>query len=169
MNPARPLFIAAAVLGVALAAFFDGIMLHQVLNWHHMICEERSCHPLSIADLQAKTHADGLFHLAAFAVAITGVHLLFRAGGVRAPGVALPGATFAGGLLTGFGGFNVIEGIVDHHILGIHHVRFGANRDVYDIAFLIISLLIFQAGMVLTKRARAAQGAGVAETGDTAP
>jgi uncharacterized membrane protein len=31
--------------------------------------------------------------------------------------------SFTGQLLLGWGAFNLIEGIIDHHLLEIHHVR----------------------------------------------
>jgi uncharacterized membrane protein len=33
-----------------------------------------------------------------------------------------------GGLSVGWGAFDVVEGMVDHHILQIHHVRAGPNQ-----------------------------------------
>lgn len=27
----------AAVLGFALSGFFDGVLLHQILQWHHLL------------------------------------------------------------------------------------------------------------------------------------
>lgn len=152
-SPTRPLLVAAIVLGVGFAAFFDGIVLHQLLNWHHMICQERSCHPLSIADLQQKNVADGWFHLGAFFATVAGAVLLYRAGGMQ----AVPRAAntlFVGGLLAGMGGFNLVEGVIDHHILQIHHVRFGPNRDIYDVTFLAISALLLGAGTGLIRRAK---------------
>jgi len=152
-DASRSLLGAAILLGVGMAAFFDGIVLHQILNWHHMICQERSCHPLSIADLQAKNKADGWFHLAAYLITIAGVGQLFRSGGVRAAGDGT-GRLFAGGLLAGVGGFNVVEGIIDHHILGIHHVRFGPGQTVYDLGFLVVSALLLGIGVTLIQNKR---------------
>ncbi|MEO6001904.1 MAG: DUF2243 domain-containing protein [Opitutus sp.] len=40
-----PLFRAAIVLGVGLGGFIDGIVLHQVLGWHHLICTTSTCQP----------------------------------------------------------------------------------------------------------------------------
>lgn len=41
----------------------------------------------------------------------------------------------------GAGVFNLAEGLIDHHILQIHHVRFGSpNEHVYDIAFDIVAI-----------------------------
>ena len=33
----RCLLLAGSVLGMALGGFFDGILLHQVLQWHHFL------------------------------------------------------------------------------------------------------------------------------------
>jgi uncharacterized membrane protein len=34
---------AGVILGLGLGGLIDGIVFHQVLQWHHMICF--SCHP----------------------------------------------------------------------------------------------------------------------------
>ena len=41
-------------------------------------------------------------------------------------------------VLIGFGGFNTIEGIINHHILQMHHVIEVADPLVFDLAFLFI-------------------------------
>ena len=44
-----------------------------------------------------------------------------------------------GSLLIGFGIFNLVEGIVDHHLLGIHHVNETVPREqwmYWDLGFL---------------------------------
>ena len=50
------------------------------------------------------------------------------------------GKLLAGTLLIGFGIFNLVEGIIDHHVLGIHHVNETVPRDQWiwwDLGFLI--------------------------------
>ncbi len=49
MNRLHPLFIARDILGLGLGGFFDGIVLHQILQWHHLICVTAHCQPLSLA------------------------------------------------------------------------------------------------------------------------
>jgi uncharacterized membrane protein len=149
----RPLVAAGMLLGMSFAAFFDGIVLHQILQWHHMICQERTCHPTSIADLQRKDRADGWFHLGAYAVLLLGTAQLFRA--ARTRGVVLSGAAFVGSLLAGAGLFNLVEGVIDHHLLQIHHVRFGPDRVAWDLNFLAVSALVFGAGVALIRSASA--------------
>jgi len=59
-------------------------------------------------------------------------------------------------MLLGFGIFNTVEGIVDHHLLGIHHVNETVPRDQWvfwnigftlsGVAMIIIGWLIMRAG-----------------------
>src|SRR5918998_637070 len=114
--------VAAVVLGLAFAGFFDGIVFHQILQWHHMLTGTGDHPATTVAGLETNTLADGLFHAATYVLFAVGLVLLRRA--VRA-GAALPARAFVGWLLIGAGAFNVVEGIVDHFLLGIHHVREG--------------------------------------------
>ena len=41
---------AGIVFGLGLGGLFDGIVLHQILGWHHMICTTETCQPNSIGD-----------------------------------------------------------------------------------------------------------------------
>jgi uncharacterized membrane protein len=61
----RPL-VSCVLLGVGLGGFVDGIVLHQILQWHHMLTATVD-HPAdTVAGLEANTLADGLFHAAAW-------------------------------------------------------------------------------------------------------
>jgi len=56
-------------------------------------------------------------------------------------------------LLVGWGGFNLVEGIVDHHILGIHHVRDDTGAPLgWDLAFLALGATLVVAGLTLKRR-----------------
>ena len=50
------------LLGIGLGGFLDGIVLHQILQWHHMLTSEGADPDTTIAGLQVNTLADGLFH-----------------------------------------------------------------------------------------------------------
>ena len=45
-------------------------------------------------------------------------------------------------MVAGWGSFNVVEGLVDHYLLNLHHVRPGPNQARYDIVFLVFGALL---------------------------
>ncbi|HEU4457488.1 MAG TPA: DUF2243 domain-containing protein [Longimicrobium sp.] len=142
---------AGLLLGIGLGGFVDGIALHQIAHWHNMLSARIP--PDSMAAMQANMRADGWFHAGTWAITVAGVFLLWSAGRSTVP---LPPVRFLVGLLfTGWGAFNLVEGIVDHHLLGLHHVRdLPAHVPAYDWAFLLIGGGGFVAlGWLLTRRA----------------
>ena len=132
------------LLGIGLGGFIDGIVLHQVLQWHHMLTSTGD-HPMtSVAGLEANTLVDGLFHAATWVCVAVGSALLLKAW--RAGRLAPPWRMHAGLLLAGWGLFNLLEGVIDHHLLGIHHVRDDLGGPAgWDLAFLALG-----AGLALT-------------------
>ncbi|QIN77563.1 DUF2243 domain-containing protein [Rubrobacter marinus] len=134
----RRFVTAGVILGLGLGGFFDGIVLHQVLQWHHMLTATSP--PTSVGSLELNTLWDGLFHVATYAFTIAGVLLLWRA--ARASDALPPTRTLVGALLMGWGIFNLVEGIVNYHLLGIHHVLDslppGLARLALDLAFLAL-------------------------------
>lgn len=164
----RPFPIAPGLLtGAALAGFFDGVVLHQVLQWHHMICIEEHCLDKTVATLQRQTFYDGLFHAAMLVVLLVGLALLVRE---ASRGYAFPRRRFWGAALLGGGAFNVVEGVIDHHILQIHHVRFGPNRPAWDVGFLVLSAVLLIVGYWIMRRPDGLVAAGPrADAGDRHP
>jgi uncharacterized membrane protein len=60
-------------------------------------------------------------------------------------------------MLMGWGIFNLVEGVVNHQILGIHHVRDdlpAGQRLFWDLGFLLWGLLMLLGGWRLTRRNR---------------
>lgn len=152
----RPLAVAGLVLGMGLGGFFDGIMLHQILQWHHLVCTTQTCHPVSVADLQRKNVQDGFFHLGTYLLTVAGCVALFRA--AARPDALWSGRVFAGSLLSGWGLFNLVEGLIDHHLLQIHHVRPASpNPLAWDLGFLAFGALLLLLGRALIR-----SGAGTA-------
>ena len=49
------------LLGIGLGGFVDGILFHQILQWHHMLTA-RGFPPTTVENLKENTFADGLFH-----------------------------------------------------------------------------------------------------------
>ena len=145
----RSFVLPSIVLGVGLGAFVDGIVLHQLLGWHHMISAVEP--PTTLDALERNTVADGLFHAAAWVATLAGVVLLWRAAGMARR--RAPAGLLAGGLLVGFAAFNLVEGTVNHLLLGVHHVREGADAFAYYAGFLLGSALVFVLGSWLLRRA----------------
>jgi uncharacterized membrane protein len=143
----RRLAVATVLLGVGLGGFFDGIVLHQILQWHHVL--SAPVPPTTIENLELNTIGDGIFHAATWMVTLAGVFTLMASNGAR----HRPGGmqTLIGGMLLGWGVFNLVEGIVDHHLLGLHHVRPGPEVMLYDFAFLIWGGIMIMGGIALIR------------------
>jgi uncharacterized membrane protein len=149
------LLIAGVLLGVGLGGFFDGIVLHQVLQWHHMVSTPTP--PTTVENLELNTLGDGLFHAATWIVTVAGVFVLaWSRDGSTDSG---DGRRIVGGLLGGWGGFNVVEGLVDHHLLNLHHVRPGPDETLYDLGFLAWGALMLVAGIAAVRTASRADPA----------
>jgi uncharacterized membrane protein len=144
------LIIAAILLGLGLGGFFDGIVLHQILQWHHMVSTPTP--PNTLENLELNTLGDGIFHAATWILTVTGVFVLMASNGARH--VEGGTRTLIGGILAGWGSFNVVEGLVDHHLLGLHHVRPGADELIYDIGFLIWGAIMLVVGVAVVRGAR---------------
>ena len=144
----RPLLLAGVVLGLGQGGFFDGIVFHQLLQWHHMFSSIET--DMTVVGMELNTLGDGLFHLFDWLLTLTGIALLWRAGAQA--GRSWSGRAFGGALLLGAGIFNLVEGIIDHHILGIHHLKPGVNQGLWDIAFLASGVLLIGVGLYLISR-----------------
>ena len=144
----RSLPVAAGlVLGFGLGMFIDGIVLHQLLQWHHLVAEYESTDNLT--GLEENTFWDGVFHASAWVVTLIGAILLWRSRGTPA---RLPGRAFAGLLLIGWGAFHVVDQVVFHLILEAHHIRMVDDYELYDWSFFAIGLLFAAVGWLLIRR-----------------
>ncbi len=147
----RPLVIAGVFLGVGLGGFFDGILLHQLLQTHNMVSAVRPKD--SIANMEINMFWDGLFHALTWMMTLIGVVQLWKAGTRRENGWS--GKALAGAMFLGWGLFNFIEGLIDHHLLGIHHVVERLGVSVFDYAFLASGVLFIVGGWMTIRSARA--------------
>ena len=140
------------LFGLGLGGFIDGIVLHQVLQWHHMLTGDTGGEPSdTVAGLEANTLADGFFHLATWVLVALAMTLTVRAW--RAGRLAPPWRFHVGLLLAGWGAFNLVEGLVDHQILGLHHVRDDIGAPLgWDLAFLAFGAALVGSGVALTRR-----------------
>jgi uncharacterized membrane protein len=151
----RGVAVPGLLLGVGLGGFVDGIVLHQLLQWHHMLTDYGgygSFPATTVPALEENTVWDGLFHAGTWVCVALGLVLMWRA---VSRGARTSGGVIAGLLLAGWGAFNLVEGIVDHHILTIHHVRDDVADPLWwDLGFLAFGALLVLAGYALTRRDR---------------
>ena len=154
LEGARRQFTAAGLLlGLGLGGFADGIVLHQILQWHHMGTDSgaHARFPLTdVASLEDNTLWDGLFHLSTWVFVLAGLFILWRS---ATAGYRAMSRSLAGLLLAGWGIFNLVEGIVDHHILSIHHVRDDLGSPLsWDLGFLAFGAALVVVGFALRRQ-----------------
>ncbi len=121
------------LLGLGLGGFIDGIVLHQILQWHNM--GSAVLPPTTMEAMSQNMLWDGLFHLATWVLTVSGVVVLcLEARRGTAPATL---RVLTGQMLLGWGVFNLVEGAVDHLLLEIHHVRdLPMHVPAYDWIFL---------------------------------
>lgn len=142
---------AAGVLyGIGLGGFVDGIVLHQILQWHHLVSDVGAYLTTSVAGLRLNMLADGFFHVGSW-LFVVGASIVTVAQWQQ--GRLPPGWRFhLGGVLTGWGAFNVVEGLVNHQMLGVHHVRDDIGGPAsWDVGFLLISAALILGGWLLQR------------------
>jgi uncharacterized membrane protein len=119
-------------LGVGLGGFVDGILFHQIAQWHNM--GSAVLPPTTMSAMSQNMVWDGHFHAATWMITVVGVYMLW-ADRVHQPGETA--AAFTGQMVFGWGLFNLVEGVVDHHLLNLHHVRdLPLHVPLYDWIFL---------------------------------
>lgn len=113
-----PLIVAGMLLGTGMGGFVDGIVLHQILQVHNMLSSRIPSDDLAAAKINMTW--DGYFHAGMWLITALGLYLLFRAGQRRE--VPWSGKVLLGSWIAGWGLFNLVEGLINHQILGLHHV-----------------------------------------------
>jgi uncharacterized membrane protein len=94
----------------------------------------------TLRGLKINTLGDGLFHAATWVFTVIGLALLWRT--LRGAGEVWSTRVFVGWLLAGWGWLNLVEGLIDHQILGVYHVRPGPHQLAYDLGFLAANWLV---------------------------
>jgi uncharacterized membrane protein len=139
---------AGYLLGFSLGGFFDGILLHQILQWHHLLSGVQGG---LLRDLRMQVMADGIFHLLMYVIALAGLWSLWRS---RHLAQRPDGARLLADALVGFGAWHVVDAVVSHWTLGIHRIRMdAANPLLWDIAWLVVfGLVPLVAGIIMRRR-----------------
>jgi uncharacterized membrane protein len=128
----RTLAWAGFLLGFGMGGFFDGILLHQVLQWHHLL----SLVPGEpFRDIKTQILADGLFHVLMYVIAAIGLWKLWKA----RHAAASDDRTLLASAAFGFGAWNIVDAVVFHWILEIHHIRLdSANPILWDLLWFVV-------------------------------
>jgi uncharacterized membrane protein len=148
----KALTSAGLMLGAGLGGFFDGIVFHQLLQWHNMLSARVP--PDTMDAMRFNMLWDGVFHAAVWCLTLAGVWRLFTARARRDEPWSRH--TLLGGMACGWGGFNLVEGLVDHQWLGLHHVMERASDHApADLSFLASGVLLLALGAWLLRRGAA--------------
>ncbi len=145
LRPLAPLLLT----GFGLGAFLDGIVLHQVLQWHHLVVDLRPAADLE--GLEWNTLWDGVFHLVSWVVVVAGLVWTVRDRAALRP---VPWRSLTGALLVGWGAFNITDQVVFHLLLEAHHIRMVEDYQVYDWSYTAIGALLVAGGLALAKGGR---------------
>ncbi|MFJ1811419.1 MULTISPECIES: DUF2243 domain-containing protein [unclassified Streptomyces] len=159
-SPPRSIQLPGIVLGVGMGGFVDGILLHQLLQWHHMLSSTNEDRigvkyysPHTVSGLEMNTLWDGIFHTVCWLAVLLGLAVLYSRVTHNRRRVWTSRVLW-GWMLVGWGLFNLVEGVLDHHILGIHHVHAGDGRVWWDIGFLVVGTLLVAGGCLLQRSGR---------------
>ncbi len=142
------LVTAGILLGFGMGGFVDGILFHQILQIHSMLSADLPQDTL--VNIKTSMVWDGLFHALTWITTAIAVKVLWEAAKQREAGWS--GVAFWGAILVGWGLFNFIEGLIDHHILGVHHVVERLGLSVYDYLFLASGVILVAVGYALIRK-----------------
>jgi uncharacterized membrane protein len=144
-----PVKLPGIIFGIG--GFFDGIFLHQLLQWHHMFSSKITVD--TVQGLQMNTLGDGGFHTITWIAVLVGLYTLYSRV-TEARRQIWGSSVLWAWILVGWGLFKIVEGIIDHHILGLHHVRSGPYQLWWDMGFLVFGAILIGLGWMIQSRAK---------------
>lgn len=138
----RRLVASGLLFGAGIAAsVVDLLVFHLLLQWHHFY--DLSTHEAALV-------SDGIFHALAWGMTVAGLFLLADAR--RRAG--LPWGRWWGAVLTGLGGFQLLDAGLLHKVLGLHQVRYGVDLLPYDLAWFGSAAVALVVGLIILWRTR---------------
>ncbi|UUZ94838.1 DUF2243 domain-containing protein [Paenibacillus sp. P25] len=135
----KNLFWGGFILGLGVLGALDGIVFHQWPQWHHLV---------DSPDHRLELISDGIFNLLVTVLMVWACVKIFDAS--RKDRLSRDPRLFWGAVLTGGGAFNLTEGLVNHQMLGLHHVKPGMHQFQYDMLFLLSGIVLIAAGYHLS-------------------
>ncbi|MDR7211049.1 DUF2243 domain-containing protein [Flavobacterium piscis] len=153
-----PLVTAAIVVGIGIGGFADGIVLHQILQWHEMLSNKFP--PDTVLQKSVNMFWDGIFHLFTLLSTIVGIYVLWKV--LRKINTNTSGYLLTGGMLAGWGVFNLVEGIINHQTLEMHNVReLTTNKELWNYGFLFFGILLLLFGWLIIRKEYLSSGYNV--------
>ena len=143
----KPIVASGTVLGIGVGGFIDGVFLHQIFQVHSMLSAKVPLN--SMENMRRNMTADGLFHAVMLLFTLIGIFMLFNAG--RRADALYSAKALVGSMIMGWGIFNVVEGVIDHHLLNLHHVVERLGVSMWDWLFLAASAVMILAGWLMTR------------------
>jgi uncharacterized membrane protein len=148
MKRLAPLVSCGLLLGAGMGGFLDGIVLHQLLQWHNMLSSVVP--PTDLVSMKLNMLWDGVFHALTWLTTAAGLWRLWLT--VQRQDVLLSSPALVAALLLGWGMFNALEGTLNHQILGLHHVHPGSAQLAWDLGFIASGLGLCCAGWLILRR-----------------
>ncbi len=146
-----PLSAVAIVLGMGAGGFIDGIVFHQILQWHEMLTNKIPA--TSMVNKSVNMFWDGIFHAFTLLACLVGLYLFWKL--LKRTDINRSGYLMAGGMTGGWGLFNLVEGSINHHLLKLHNVReYSMNNNLWNYGFLGFGILLLLLGLLLIYKGR---------------
>ena len=145
----RPLIAAGSALGIGLGGFCDGIFFHQILQIHNML--SNWIPRTNLINEEINMFWDGLFDAFCLLTTVVGLIMLWNA--IKRQDTVLSGRILTGSSMLGWGLFNIVEGIIDHEVLQVHHVYQNDPNHflLWDGVFLAFGLMLIFTGTWMIK------------------
>lgn len=126
---------AGYLLGFAMGGFFDGILLHQILQWHHLLS---SIQTGPLGSLRMQVTVDGWFHALMYLVAALGLWHLWRDSTTSHGRVSTTRGLWPA-FWVGFGVWHMVDAVFSHWITGIHRIRMDSDVPlVWDLMWFVV-------------------------------
>lgn len=148
-----PVLTAGYVLGMGLMGIFEGIFFHQILQVHGIISSQVGLD--SFMGLKSNLFWGGIFHLFAWFAIVFGIGLLWHC--LQNSHTPRSTPIFSGSIIMGAGLFQLLEGFINHLLLGLHHVvehQAPKQALAWDVIYLLTGISFILIGRYLVSRGK---------------